>query len=292
MRVEAGAFRKRLTAGGECYLHHVTAEQAASMSAAAFVRRFKPVDALAPAEHRDAVYTDFLSGLTLTKKHADDLRERRGLSEETIAKGLYASVQAAAKHAVHVARIAGAYTLSGVAGFYRNERDEWRWWSEASSGELFIPVCDRQGRITAILRGTDGDPKYLWFSNADRGPSCGTPLHFARPYLAELHPNDPVIITEGALKADIIAEHLHVTVIGVAGVGSIAPLGAELDWLARRRVLVAFDADADPMLNPHVWKALVRLFEKLSAAGVTFDRLRWDMSLGKGLDDVLVRGAA
>jgi hypothetical protein len=215
-----------------------------------------------------------------------------GSLEETVTKNLYASVPAAAKHALHVARVAGVYMLSGVPGFYRNQRDEWRWWSEASPGELLIPVRDLQGRITAILRGTGAKPKYCWFSNAGRGPSCGTPLHFARPYLGKLYSDDPVLITESPLKADIISERLHVTVIGLPGATIIEPIDAELEWLARRLVRVAFDADADPVLNPHVWIALVRLFEKLTAAGVNVDRLRWDMSLGKGLDDVLVRGAA
>ena len=292
MRVQPGAFKTTMTRAGENYLHRISEEDASSIASAAAIRRIDPAAVLAPPEHRHTVYSAFLDGLTLSERHAIELRERRGLSEEAVVKNLYASVPSAGELALHVARVAGQFTLSGVPGFFRNERDDWRWWSEASLGELLIPVRDRQGRISAILRGTGGKPKYLWMSNGTRGPSCSTPLHFARPYLAELYPDDPVIITESPLKADIITERLHVTVIGVAGVGSIAPLDEPgiLQWLARRRVLVAYDADAEH--KPKVRRARALLIEKLIAAGVRPDGVEWPESLGKGLDDLLTEGAA
>ena len=290
MRVSPGAFQKVMTRGGENYLHRISGGDAALMASAAPARRTSPSLALAPPEHRHAVYNAFLDGLTVSEKHALELRDRRGLSEEAVVQNLYASVPPAGELALHVARIAGEFVLAGVPGFFRNEHDDWRWWSEALPGELLIPVRDRQGRISAILRGTAREPKYLWMSNGDRGPSCSTPLHFARPYMADLHPDRPVIITESPLKADIIAEHLPLAVIGFGGATSIAPIDAELERLARRDVAIAFDADEQK--KPNVRAALVRLGRKLSAAGIRAEVLRWEESLGNGLDDVLIGRAA
>jgi hypothetical protein len=111
------------------------------------------------------------------------------------------------------------------------------------------------------------------------------------PYVAPI--TGDIIITEGPLKADAIAERLHCTVVGIPGVSSFGEtFGEELRAClpSVRSVYVAFDADE--RRNPHVRAALIRLLTSLHAGGYVPDVLRWDDVHGKGLDDVLVGGAA
>lgn len=296
MRVDRGAFRVADTQLGAMYLHRLRDDRAPSPSLRnGSLRRPSPSPsrsaasvAAAPVDHRHAVYTTMLDALTLSTAHADYLRAAKRLSEEMVTRNLYATVADDDAMTERCAALAIEYDLAAVPGFY-DEVKRWRFIGKA--GELLIPIRDRRERIAAILRRTGGQPKYRFASSSTRGASCGTPLHYALPYLAELYPDDPMIVTEGVLKADSIAEQLHCAVIGVPGVGSLGEIDSQLlVSLAGRCVLIAYDADEQR--NPHVRAALVRLVQMLRTAGARVDVLRWDEANGKGLDDVLSGGAA
>jgi hypothetical protein len=97
-----------------------------------------------------------------------------------------------------------------------------------------------------------------------------------------------VIITEGALKAEIIAEHLDLAVIGMAGVSTFpCDFGAELrqHHPALQNVRVAFDSDWHD--KPEVGRALLRLLDVIESAGFTVTVLDWAYrsNYGKGFDD-------
>ena len=278
MRSEDGSFRVSDSRLGPAFLHRLSDDFPPSSL------RIPPSSSAetstASVDRRHAVYAGVLESLTLSQAHAAYLRNEKKLSEETVTRNLYATVPADDAMSTPCAQLAAEHDLTGVPGFWR-ARDGWR--CEARSGELLIPVRDRQERIVAIQRRTGGTPKYRFMSNADRGASCGTPPHFALPYLAELYPDDPVIITEGPLKADAIAEQLHCVVIGVPGVGSLAGLDPELPALRGRRVRVAFDSDSNS--NPHVRAALGRLLLRLLAdGGISAGVLLGDEAEGKGLE--------
>lgn len=288
MRVSSGAFKTTMTRVGPMFFHRLREGCPPSLRSAPLVRRTNPPTSIASPEHRHRVYTAFLDSLTLSSEHATALRVDRGLSEETVTRNLYASVPEAGALSVRVAHIAEGFALAGVPGFYR---DESRWLCVAKPGELLIPARDHRERITALLRRTGGTPKYLWMSKAERGPSCGTPLHFALPHLVALHGH--AIITEGLLKADTIAELRHAAVIAIPGVSCFGDdLALNLkEWFPElNAVSIAFDSDEAS--NPHVRAALVRLVRLLQSAAIAVDVLRWDQSRGKGLDDVLIGGAA
>jgi hypothetical protein len=112
-----------------------------------------------------------------------------------------------------------------------------------------------------------------------------------------------VILTEGALKADVSAHLLDnkYAVIAVAGVSSFSEdFGRRLRELIPelRQVVIAFDADQGR--KPEVQKALERLRgseEKpdggtLREAGLDVRELRWAEEKGKGLDDYLLSDPA
>lgn len=273
---------------GEMFLHRLSNDRPLVSRIPAKERRSEPRTAIASPEQRHRVYSAFVDALTLSEHHAAELRNRRGLSEETVTRNLYATVPPLSELTALVSDLASDFDLAGMPGFWHEHGREH---CEARSGELLIPVRDERARITAILRGTSGVPKYLWMSSK-RGVSCGTPVHFALPCLADLQDGANIVIAEGILKSDCIAERWHTPVIGLPGVWFPEDLGQRLVQRFPRRgaVLVAFDVDE--RRNPHVRSALVRLLRLLGAAGVTADRLEWDESLGKGLDDVLTGGHA
>src|SRR5437763_10116163 len=217
MRRDRGAFKMVETRLGTMFLHRLREDRMATCPSWAGAAS-RP--SLASVDHRHTVYMAFLESLTLSQKHATELRERRGLSEETVTRSLYASVPSSNQLRLVVAALGRTSDLTAVPGFVRT-RDKWR--TVCGEGELLIPVRDSLGRIQAVCRGTGGvggAPKYLWLSGR-RGASCGAPPHHARPYVASLIPSEPLIITEGFLKADVIAERLHCSVIGLAGISSL-----------------------------------------------------------------------
>lgn len=287
MKIDRGAFKIATTGLGPMYLHRLRDDCPSMRRPLPRERRSTATTAVASADYRHAVYSAFLEGLTLSPRHAAELRDRRGLTEETVTLNRYATFPYDSRE--HLSTLARNFELQGVPGFYR---DDDRWRCEARPGELLIPARDERGRISAILRGTGGVPKYVWMSNADRGASCGTPLHFAQAYRADLYRGMEVIITEGVLKADCIAEQTRVPVVGCPG--TVIPEDIASRIVARfpsaGLVTVAFDADS--ATNPHVRSAVLRVLQLLGAAGVTADRLEWDAELGKGLDDVLLGGVA
>jgi hypothetical protein len=293
MRVDRGAFRVADTRLGAMYLHRLHADAPPSSlripslpPLSSSPTQIPLIAAAAPVSHRDAVYTAMLNSLTLSPAHVDYLHDQKRLSEETVTRNLYATVFEVDAMTERCGGLATEYDLAAVPGFYR-DRKQWHFIAKAS--ELLIPIRDRHMQIAAILRRTGGQPKYRFASSSTRGASCGAPLHYALPYLAELYPDDPIIVTEGVLKADSIAEQLHCAVIGLPGVGSLGEIDAQLlSMLAGRRVFVAYDSDEQR--NPHVRAALVRLVRILVSADACVEVLRWSESVGKGLDDVLSGG--
>jgi hypothetical protein len=238
---------------------------------------------LAPVDRRDAVYTAFLESLTLTKPHSGNLLSR-GLSDAEAAHNLYASVPNKKTAATVCAELAGRFDLTGVPGFYQ---ESGCWQLAVWSSGFFVPVRDVQGRIQACqIRFDEGDVRYRWLSSKERkcGASSGTPIHFARPW--RVASTGEAIITEGALKADAIAESLDVCVVAVAGVSCFNDRFGE--WLREQLPMLGYGLigfDADWHSKPDVERAMLRLMVSVESAGLIGSLLDW--SAKKGLDDLL-----
>jgi hypothetical protein len=124
-----------------------------------------------------------------------------------------------------IARFAARFDLHGVPGFYR-EAKEWQLNISDWQAGYFIPVRDLAGRIQALqIRRDDGAPRYCWLSSSNKpdGTTSSAPLHFAAPHRLE---SGSVIITEGALKSEVIAQFSDSAVIALAV------------WLTSKRTLV------------------------------------------------------
>lgn len=249
-----------------------------------------PAQPCAPLKTCHAIYEAWLAALSLSAKHHRDL-QTRGLSNDAIAGNGYATTLRPNQAAPIIANLPIA---AGVPGFYRDGQ-EWR--TVWTAPGFFVPYRNANGDIQGLQYRLD-DPrdgaKYLWFSSGpDRegkprlaGASSGAPLHIAGRDLLPM--SDCLLLTEGALKADIITGCLRVPVMAAAGVtqfgeGFAAKLRQRLPHI--RQTVLAFDADY--RTNKQVRAAFDRLRSELRAAGFAVSVTIWAADVGKGFDDVL-----
>jgi hypothetical protein len=226
--------------------------------------------------------------LTLAERHRAALLTR-GLSESEIERNGYASAPTT-DEGDRIARGLSIYGLDGVPGFHKYG-GEWRM-RDYGDG-IFVPVRDERLRVVGcqIRRDdvADGQPKYIWFSsnNYPHGTSSGSPVHYARPHL--LHDASEVVITEGALKADIASYLLGAPMIAAAGVNNFQasfPADLKTKFPNLKTTVVAFDSDF--RVKPQVKAALEKLMRGLSGAGFRVKVRTWPPHMGKGIDDYLL----
>jgi len=240
----------------------------------------------AEIEQRDGIYSGLLrSHLVLSLEHRNSLL-KRGLSGQAINRNGYKSVPDV-PFADNVARELSKLGLEGVPGFYFDK--SWKMFLRASG--FFIPVRDSQSRIQALQIRQDEGQRYIWFSSPYKykGTSSGAPIHFQNTHL--IKDTGRAIITEGALKADVIAYLQNTGTIGIAGVSTFPEdFGFKLkeELLELEHLTIAFDSDW--FTNPHVKQALFRLIKALEKARIKV-RVRTWWNGAKGYDDYL-QGAA
>jgi DNA primase len=247
---------------------------------------------LAPIERRHAVYSALLDNLPLYNIHADQLANRRRLSDTTIAAEAFASVPAKAFAAPLVEKLAGEFDLSYVPGFFKGG-GRWHLRFVGMSG-FYIPIRDHRRRISALeIRRDTEDPKrrYLLLSSGGEGfplgASSGAPPHLAKPHLVR----DAIAITEGALKADVCAELLNQPICGLVAVGTF---GDRFGWQLRtcfpklQRAAIAYDMEE----NEKTEKQKERLRKSLESAGLEAVVFDWPKEMGKGFDDYLIHQQA
>jgi len=238
-------------------------------------------------EHLDMVYRVFLGTLELGEAHRRDL-VRRGLTPEAIHERAYRTLPDRVARDAATSRLVrqlGADALRSVPGF----GIEHGRWTTANVEGLLIPVLDVSGRIvgmqvrTAYQRG-----KYRWLStpSLEGGASSGGPAHVRLP---ERGRGRIVWLTEGPLKADVVAVKLRQCVVAVPGVGAWGRALEVIDKLRPRTVIVAFDQDTEVgtafVVGKHT-RDLARVLRR--KYGVRVCVASW--TSGKGIDDALVLG--
>ncbi len=248
-------------------------------------------DPLASRVIRDRAYHALIAAASLTPEHYQALRER-GLADAAIHDAGYASLPQNGRDALLTAMQAVG-DLTGVPGVSRAINGN-RWRLEGSPG-LLIPVRDRQGRIQACqIRTDNGGARYQWLSSAPKQPrwtgrSPGTPFHVAgRTWLSGAQ--QWWYVTEGPLKADVVAAYLERPVIGIPGVGLADKLARALVNWRPATVVIAFDQDAAPDTRARVRDAEAALAAVLVQAGIRVLLRRWPEG-PKGFDDALMAGA-
>jgi len=271
---------------------------------------------IAPIEIRNAVYEELIRRSPALNYYSQLIEGpsgllSRGLREQEIRN--YGALPRTHKERASLARTLNKFVkvrfpgyvirninpgVIGVPGFWQDETGNVQLWQprDYNMPLLVIPYRDDQGRIQACqlrLRRNDlriGEKKYRWLACPFpfRGASSGAPIHVTfKP--SDLRPGKTVIITEGALKADVLVSlRPKARVIATSGVSSSH---AEIIEAARAyNALIAFDADYTT--NPAVARQLARLIAareqdiaahtlKTTTRIVTWQRY-------KGIDDALL----
>lgn len=204
-------------------------------------------------------------------------------------------------------------TLSGLKARVKNQPNTVQ---VLNDGEIVMEKEFEMGKTEEItsVEGTGSvklvkGQRYFWLSSANKDEGCGAgdplPIHIAVPttQLSEwesgiLHKTKSVWLTEGALKADIAANHivkvyntsklqeLGSTIIAIPGVNTWRSVFPTLEEMGVETVTIALDMDA--ISNKQVEQQLKMLITELKSKGYHANIAMWNKNDGNGIDDVLV----
>lgn len=217
----------------------------------------------APIAVRDATYRALLSLANLHERHLGDLMAR-GLTKEQIVRFGYKSTPSDLKAVAKELQRLGC-TLEAVPGFYEDDKGEWTMVHTGSG--ILIPQRNSKGQIQGFQirldQPRDDGPRYISLSSRDR--KGGAPSHSYVHFRKGLRGIQEVVLTEGALKADVICALSGYSVISVPGVNSQKYLPQAFNTLLKRgmrKLSIAYDMDSET--NVHVQAAKEKLIETLN----------------------------
>lgn len=242
---------------------------------------------VAPVSVCDHTYRTMLEFLTLLPSHRKNLQDR-GLTDIAIDTAAYKSVPVNEKNRELLinALLQRGCILKGVPGFYLDDGGNWK--LNVFGTGILIPQRNGFGQIQGFQIRMDTSEKgkrYLALSSRDK-PSGAPAQTFCHLRHGEKGLGE-IILTEGALKADVISCLTGYSVLSVPGVNSLAFLPEALYDLKNtglRKVCIAYDMDI--RTNVAVQKAENKLTRLLDRAGIQYSILSWDERF-KGLDDWL-----
>lgn len=249
---------------------------------------------LADVETVDKTFRALLNMLTLSKEHREQLRSKRGLTDEQIDRFGYRSTPPFYKGRPLAERlIAKGYTVEGVPGFYQKDK-HWTVNFSTRTAGLLIPVrsidrhiCGFQIRLDVPLKDENDEPdkegaKYIWLSSAGKpmGTSSGSPVHFVGDPFARV-----VYVTEGALKADVAHALMSCSFAATAGANNTALLEGVFARLAENGTQTIIEAeDMDKYRNEHIQNGASKIQLMAKRYGMDCRRLTWNPNY-KGVDD-------
>lgn len=251
-------------------------------------KKEKPQCKRAIASHLHKVYSAMLEWLELYSQHKDDLLQR-GLSRSFIKENCYKSTPSLFDASQLAFELGKKFDLRGVPGFFE-DYGTWRMVKHHSG--FFVPIRNSHNQIYGLQIRLDqpinGKQKYVWLSSANyyKGTSSSTPIHFSKPEL--INSAKETLITEGALKGDVVSYFTDQPVISAAGVNnfgeSFAP-NLRKRFPSLRKTILCFDADAYE--NEPVRNALFRLGQDLTRSYFDVSVRDWPGEY-KGFDDFLL----
>lgn len=284
-RVEEGSRKvARRKDGSPSGWIHVLKERPTNLPPATPIRR-----EIASLESRHLIYREMLRLLRLEPQHLEHLAgPQRGLSPDQIRVQGYRTLPIKRYDVVKAMVDRFGSQLSGIPGFWFDDQ-EGRWHLAGPAG-LLIPNFTMEGKIAAIVIRRDEaneGGKYVWLSSARKGGwSPGVPVHVARPVSRQ--PRNIVVVTEGPLKANIVAEKYDSWVLGIHGVGNWHEVPSIIEALKPEGVIEA--CDADWKTNKQVQAHTAELMESLLATNIPVAMAIWPKAMGKGIDDLLLGG--
>lgn len=227
-------------------------------------------------------YLKFFKSLSLTEEDQNYLKQR-GLTNLSRYKSFDKNV---------VLDKVNPKDFVDVPGFFINKNGQVQTASTITKTILF-PYIDIYGNIVSFqlrVKNNNIGCKYIYFSSKKKND-----LHTVSSYclLGNIEENKPIVITEGALKADAARQIMQrlgkdpQTYVAVPGVNAISSFLKDIEEFKARGVKEFYLAfDMDWKTNEHVKKALVNLNLELVTRGFKVKTLKWDTSF-KGIDDYL-----
>jgi hypothetical protein len=213
-------------------------------------------------------YEALLGQLPLEEEHRANLHGR-GFTDDEIERRGYRTLR-------HTYRGKAAQAVQGligddvfkVPGFVAGEFGVTL---HGTSTGLLVPVRDLRGRIQALKIRRPTDPKYVYLTSGDDGPSPGSPVHVP---LGVVAPAPVVRVTEGELKADVCTALDGTPTVGVPGVSQWAPSLPLLKEMGARTVILAYDAP-DVHTKPPVFEQAQAFWRALRAANFNVELEDW-----------------
>ena len=274
---------------------------------------------LAPLEIRDSVYSKLLE-LSPAWKYERELVTgeygliKRGFGAEEVSRfgalpprvaerdalALFINELLSDEHPVYAGQKRGAAVL-GVPGFWEGHggRPRLGHATDYKRPALVIPYRDRQGMVQACqlkFRGARGKSLYTWLSTSEDnlekepfGVSSGSPIHFALRDDKCL-PGLPVVITEGALKAEAFVT-LRPACRAIATAGVAVAHQAIIEATRGDEVAIAFDSDHRQ--NAQVCRQLGKLIAereqdaRINGREIKTSVVVWDGA--KGIDEAALQ---
>ena len=206
---------------------------------------------------RNREYRKLLNQLPLNSVDRADLT-RRGLTDEQIKLGLYASVKKWQKFSSPINHQLAGVNLDGKS-------------LNVFDAGYLIPVFDADGLIVACqirLRQSEDGSRYRWLTSATKKRPNGASSHLPNGDLAiavyqpATPQNNAIGMVEGYLKANITAQKLGQVMIGFGShaqlVSSKETLKATLNQLNQKEIL--FYPDAESVANKSVLNSYSTFF--------------------------------
>lgn len=244
----------------------------------------------------DRVYRFFLSQLSLSSKHKQNLLNR-GLNEETIRKNGYKtliSYKNKKKRQEIIRAILNHFksetVLEGIPGFFKTE-DKWDFM--ASDGFL-IPLLNEYQQLYAFQVRLDKSfsdgRKYIYFSSSKYE---GSPSVYGGIHVRRYEGSSTYLITEGALKGDVASFLTGSNIITIQGIG--ASHDNVVEYLTKNNIeKVKFAPDMDFTSNEKVRNSTIALYKKITENKIYVEILSWaslylqEGDIVKGIDDYLL----
>lgn len=190
--------------------------------------------------------------------------------------------------------------LRHVPGFWIDELNKTYLWQNKDFANpfLIIPYRNPPGRIQACQIRLSGKlaadrKRYQWLSLPQKNSAgSGTSLHFAgwKKFGRGNFSDRPVLVTEGALKADVVSK-FKTEVFAIANGGVNCSHDLIVNISRGKTLYLAFDSDYQD--NPVVLRQLAKLLSLRNTSDdshLFFDNtklLSWDCKF-KGIDDALL----
>lgn len=237
------------------------------------------------------IYSTFLAKLKLNDSHREQLRAR-GFNNIEIERIGFKTMPSKfeSKNICRKLKKDG-FLLENVPGFF-TPHDETLFVDYYGATGYLIPIRNADGKICALtLRRDDGrSPKYLIISSGDleKGANSGAPPHFAGVSdQRDLRSVRRIIVTEGAIKAEIIYKYSAIVTIGLVSVTTFTDsFSADLKKVFPNLSECGVAFDMDWMTKEPVRHQRERLIETLKKGSLDATGLTWDKSF-KGFDDFL-----